>query len=68
MKIILYENYRSRRDLQLSSFEFFLFEIVMMLKKINGIFRPKGVFDFSHLQFDTIRVKFDRSDMGGKKI
>ena len=36
MKIILYKNYRSRRDLQLSSFEFFSFEVVKMLKKING--------------------------------
>ena len=35
---------------------FFSFEVVKMLKNINDIFRPKGIFDFSHLQFDTIRA------------
>jgi hypothetical protein len=39
-----------------------------MLKKINGIFRPKGVFDFSHLQFDVVRTKSDVSDVEGKKV
>ena len=28
---------------------FFSFEVVKMLKKINDIFRLKGIFDFSHL-------------------
>ena len=67
MKIILYENYRSRRDLQLSSFEFFLFEVVKMLKKINDIFRLKGIFDFSHLQFDGVKAQTDGSGMEGTK-
>ena len=66
MKIILYENYRSRRDLQLSSFEFFYFKS-LRYKKINGIFRPKGIFDFLHLQFDTVRAQTDGSDMEGTK-
>ena len=40
-----------------------------MLKKINDIFRLKGIFDFSHLQFDGVRVQTDDSDMeGAKKI
>ena len=34
MKIILYENYRSRRDLQLSSFEFFYLESLRHSKKL----------------------------------
>jgi hypothetical protein len=38
-----------------------------MLKKINSIFKPKGIFDFSYLQFDTISVKYNGSDMEGKK-
>ena len=38
-----------------------------MLKKINDIFRLKGIFDFSHLQFDTIRAQSDGSGMEGKK-
>ena len=63
MKII----FRSRRDLQLSSFEFFLFEVVKMLKKINDIFRLKGIFYFSHLQFDDVRAQTDGSGMKGTK-
>ena len=43
-------------DLRLSSFEFFSFEVVKMLKKINDIFRLRGIFDFLHLQFDGVRV------------
>ena len=39
-----------------------------MLKKINCIFRPEGIFDFSHPWFDTIRAKSDRSDMEDKKV
>ena len=46
---------------------FISFEIVKMLKKINDIFRPKGIFDFSHLQFDTVRVQSDGSGIKGKK-
>jgi len=38
-----------------------------MLKKINDIFRLKGIFDFSHLQFDTVRVQSDASGIEGKK-
>ena len=45
----------------------FSFEVVKMLKKINDIFRLKGIFDFSHLQLDTVRAQFDGSGMEGKK-
>ena len=38
-----------------------------MLKKINDIFRLKGIFDFSHLQFDTVRAQSDGSGTEGKK-
>ena len=38
-----------------------------MLKKINDIFRLKGIFDFSHLQFDTFRAQSDGSGTEGKK-
>ena len=51
----LYENYRSRRDLQLSSFEFFHLKSLRCSKKINNIFELKGIFVFSHLQFDSVR-------------
>jgi hypothetical protein len=34
----------------------FLFEVVKMLKKINNIFRLKGIFVFSHVQFDGVRA------------
>ena len=39
-----------------------------MLKKINGIFRLKGIFDFSHLHFDIVKVQSDGSGMEKKKI
>ena len=67
MKIILYENYRSRRDLQLSSFEFFHLKSLRCSKKNNDIFTLKGIFDFSHLQFDGIRAQTDGSGMEGTK-
>ena len=38
-----------------------------MLKKINDIFRHKGIFDFSHLQFDSVRAQTDGSDIEGTK-
>ena len=38
-----------------------------MLKKINDIFRHKGIFDFSHLQFDGVRAQTDDSDMEDTK-
>ena len=38
-----------------------------MLKKINDIFRLKGIFDFSHLQFDGVRAQTDGSGMEGTK-
>jgi hypothetical protein len=28
----------------------------------------KGIFDFSHLQFDTVRAQSDGSGMEGKKV
>ena len=38
-----------------------------MLKKINDIFRPKGIFDFLHMQFDDVRAQTDGSDMKDTK-
>ena len=38
-----------------------------MLKKITDIFRLKGIFDFSHLQFDGVRAQTDDSGMEGIK-
>ena len=38
-----------------------------MLKKINDIFKLKGIFDFSHMQFDGVRVQTDGSGMEGTK-
>jgi hypothetical protein len=38
-----------------------------MLKKINCIFTPEGIFDFSHPQFDTVGAKSDGSGVEGKK-
>ena len=38
-----------------------------MLKKINNIFRLKGIFDFSHLQFDGVRAQTNGSGMEGIK-
>jgi len=38
-----------------------------MLKKINGIFRLRGIFDFSHLQFDGVRAQTDDGGMEGTK-
>ena len=66
MKIILYENYRSRRDLKLCSFIFF-HSSLRYSKKINDIFRLKGIFDFSRLQFDGVRAQTDGRGMEGTK-
>ena len=38
-----------------------------MLKKINDIFTLRGIFVFSHLQFDGVRAQTDRSVMEGIK-
>ena len=38
-----------------------------MLKKINDIFTLKGIFVFSHLQFNDVRVQTDGSGMKGTK-
>ena len=38
-----------------------------MLKKINNIFRFKGIFIFSHLQFDDIKAQTDGSGMEDTK-
>jgi hypothetical protein len=35
---------------------FFSFEVIKMLKKMNSIFTPKGIFDFLHPRFDTVRA------------
>jgi hypothetical protein len=34
-----------------------------MLKRNNYIFRPQDIFDFSYSQFDTVRDKYNRSDI-----
>ena len=67
MKIFLYENYRSLRDLELSSFEFFYLKSLRCSNKINDIFTLKDIFDFSHLQFDGVRAQTDGSGMEGTK-
>ena len=41
--------------------------MVKILKKINDIFRLKGIFNFSHLQFDGVRAQIDGSGMEGTK-
>ena len=38
-----------------------------MLKKINNIFELKGIFVFSHLQFDGVRAQTDGSGMDDTK-
>jgi hypothetical protein len=38
-----------------------------MLQKINCIFTPEDIFDFSHPQFDTVRAKSDGRGVEGKK-
>ena len=38
-----------------------------MLKKINNTFELKGIFVFSHLQFDGVRAQTDDSGMEGTK-
>ena len=38
-----------------------------MLKKNNNIFELKGIFVFSHLQFDGVRAQTDSSGMEGIK-
>ena len=47
--------------------DFFIFKVVNMLKKINNIFRLKGIFVFSHLQFDGVRAQTDGSGMEDTK-
>ena len=38
-----------------------------MLKKINNIFKLKGIFIFSHPQFDDVRAQTDGSGMDDTK-
>ena len=38
-----------------------------MLKKINNIFELKGIFVFSHLQFNGVSVQTDGSGMDDPK-
>jgi len=38
-----------------------------MIKKLS-LFRPEDIFDFSHLQFDTVRAKSDESGVEGKRV
>jgi len=39
-----------------------------MLKKINCVFRPDGIFNFLHLQFDNIKTKSDGSGIKDKRV
>jgi len=39
----------------------------MLKKKINDIFKLKGIFDFLHLQFNGVRAQTDGSGMEGTK-
>ena len=39
-----------------------------MPKKINCIFKPEGILDFSQPRFDTVRAKSDESGMEGKRV
>ena len=39
----------------------------MLKKKINNIFELKGIFVFSHLQFDDVRAWTDGSGMEDPK-
>ena len=41
---------------ELSSFEFFHLKSLRCSKKFNNIFELKGIFVFSHLQFDGVRA------------
>ena len=38
-----------------------------MLKKINNVFELKGIFVFSHLQFDGVKAQTDSSGMEDTK-
>ena len=42
--------------MKISSFEFFRLKSLRCSKKINNIFEFKGIFVFSHLQFDGVRA------------
>ena len=39
-----------------------------MLKKINDIFKLKGIFDFSHMQFDGVSPNLRQWHGGHKKV
>ena len=39
-----------------------------MPKKINCIFRPEGILDFSQPRCDTVRAKSDGSGVEGKSV
>ena len=39
-----------------------------MPKKINYIFRPEGILDFSQPRFDTVRAKSDGSNVESKIV
>ena len=67
MKIIFYKNIIDLDEIYNFLVLSFLFEVVKMLKKINNIFRLKGIFVFSHLQFDGVRAQTDGSGMEGTK-
>ena len=47
--------------------EFFHLKSLRCSKKINNIFELKGIFVFSHLQFDGVRALTDGSGMEDPK-
>ena len=64
----IYENYRSRRDLQLSSFEFFHLKSLRYSKNLITYLDIRvRIFDFSRLQLDGVRAQTDDSGMEGTK-
>jgi len=49
------------------AYNLFSFKVVKILKKINNIYSFKGIFVFSHLQFDGVRAQTDGSSMENTK-
>ena len=48
-------------------YNFLILSFFYFQKKINNIFEFKGIFVFSHLQFDSVRAWTDRSSMEDPK-
>ena len=68
MKIIFYKNIIDLDEIYNFLVLSFLFEVIKMPKKINCIFRPEGILDFSQPRCDTVRAKSDGSGVEGKSV